>query len=120
MDEHDRTDLVQAAARELNMPEAVIEKDFWVCHTLDHLFHACSFKDSIIFKGGTSLSKAYGLIDRFSEDIDLILDWRLIGYGLNEPWEKRSNTKSAREGHFEDQSPEIGRNYASLTSSFAR
>ena len=41
----------------------------------------------MVFKGGTSLSKAYHLIERFSEDIDLILDWRLLGYGLKEPWE---------------------------------
>ena len=45
------------------------------------------------FKGGTSLSKAFNLISRFSEDIDLILDWRVLGYGILEPWEKRSNTK---------------------------
>lgn len=49
--------------------------------------------DAITFKGGTSLSKAFHLISRFSEDIDLILDWRILGYGKNEPWEKRSNTK---------------------------
>ena len=45
------------------------------------------------FKGGTSLSKAYGAIERFSEDIDLILDWRLLGYAEDEPWEERSPTK---------------------------
>lgn len=45
------------------------------------------------FKGGTSLSKCFNLIHRFSEDIDLILDWRVIGYGLDEPWEKRTNSK---------------------------
>ncbi len=42
----------------------------------------------MIFKGGTSLSKVFGLIDRFSEDIDLVLDWRLLGYnqdGANDP-----------------------------------
>jgi predicted nucleotidyltransferase component of viral defense system len=38
----------------------------------------------MVFKGGTSLSKVFGLIDRFSEDIDLILDWRLLGYGHEE------------------------------------
>ncbi|MCR5452443.1 MAG: nucleotidyl transferase AbiEii/AbiGii toxin family protein, partial [Lachnospiraceae bacterium] len=42
---------------------------------------------------GTSLSKAYGLIERFSEDIDLILEWRVIGYKKDETWEERSNTK---------------------------
>ena len=39
------------------------------------------------------MSKAYHLIERFSEDIDLILDWRLLGYSLEEPWEPRSNTQ---------------------------
>ena len=46
-----------------------------------------------LMTGGISLSKGYHLISRFSEDIDLILDWRVLGYGVNEPWEKRSNTK---------------------------
>ena len=45
------------------------------------------------FKGGTSLSKVYGAIERFSEDIDLILDWRLLGYSEDEPWEQRTPTK---------------------------
>ena len=40
-----------------------------------------------------AFSKAFHLISRFSEDIDLILDWRVLGYGKDEPWEKRSNTK---------------------------
>lgn len=65
---------------------AIIEKDFWVCLTLDYLFHICKWKQAFAFKGGTSLSKVYGLIDRFSEDIDLILDWRTVGYAYNEPW----------------------------------
>ena len=61
--------------------------------TLDYLFHRSPWKKAVTFKGGTSLSKGYHLISRFSEDIDLILDWRVLGYGVNEPWEKRSNTK---------------------------
>lgn len=75
------------------LPEAIIEKDFWVCFVLDYLFHKSIWQDNLAFKGGTSLSKAYNLIQRFSEDIDLILDWRVLGYGLNEPWEQRSKTK---------------------------
>jgi hypothetical protein len=39
----------------------------------------------MVFKGGTSLSKVFGLIDRFSEDIDLVLDWRLLGYDQEGP-----------------------------------
>ena len=57
---------------------AVVEKDFWVCWTLKHLFEHPDLSKLMIFKGGTSLSKVFGLIDRFSEDIDLILDWRVV------------------------------------------
>ena len=60
---------------------------------LDYLFHRSPWKNAITFKGGTCLSKAFNLIQRFSEDIDLILDWRILGYGINEPWEPRSNSK---------------------------
>ena len=77
----------------MGLDDAIVEKDFWVCFTLDYLFHRCPWKETITFKGGTSLSKAFNLISRFSEDIDLILDWRVLGYGKDEPWEKRSNTK---------------------------
>jgi len=49
-----------------------IEKDFWVCWTLDALFHRLpAGGPRLLFKGGTSLSKGYGLISRFSEDIDI-------------------------------------------------
>lgn len=89
----DREALFRNTAAKMGMSEAIIEKDFWVCYMLDYLFHRCAWKDNLAFKGGTSLSKAYGLIERFSEDIDLILDWRVLGYGINEPWEQRSNTK---------------------------
>ena len=86
----------EAAAQRMALAPAVVEKDFWVCYTLDHLFHRSGFAESMVFKGGTSLSKAFGLIERFSEDIDLILDWRLLGYGENEPWEPRSNSAQER------------------------
>ena len=89
----DREALFRNTAAKMGMSEAIIEKDFWVCYMLDYLFHRCAWKDNLAFKGGTSLSKAYGLIERFSEDIDLILDWRILGYGIDEPWEERSNTK---------------------------
>lgn len=89
----DREALFRNTAAKMGMSEAIIEKDFWVCYMLDYLFHRCAWKENLAFKGGTSLSKAYDLIERFSEDIDLILDWRVLGYGINEPWEERSNTK---------------------------
>jgi hypothetical protein len=89
----DREALFRNTAAKMGMSEAIIEKDFWVCYMLDYLFHRCAWKENLAFKGGTSLSKAYDLIERFSEDIDLILDWRVLGYGIDEPWEERSNTK---------------------------
>lgn len=91
--ENDRKALFHNTAAKMGMTDAIIEKDFWVCYMLDYLFHRSQWKYNIAFKGGTSLSKAYGLIERFSEDIDLILDWRVLGYGIDEPWENRSNTK---------------------------
>ena len=89
----DRMALFNNTSIKAGLNAAVIEKDFWVCWMLDYLFHRCAWKDHIAFKGGTSLSKSYGLIERFSEDIDLILDWRVLGYGFDEPWFERSNTK---------------------------
>ncbi|MBQ9003470.1 MAG: nucleotidyl transferase AbiEii/AbiGii toxin family protein [Eggerthellaceae bacterium] len=84
-DDSKRAAIIELGVSETGLSEAILEKDLWVCYLLDYLFHRSEFKGSIIFKGGTSLSKAFGLIERFSEDVDLILDWRLIGYGLNEP-----------------------------------
>lgn len=75
------------------LPPAIVEKDFWVCLTLDYLFTDSPWRKNLAFKGGTSLSKAFDLIRRFSEDIDLIIDWRLLGYGIDEPWRVRSNTQ---------------------------
>jgi len=76
----DRRDLFSETASLLGMNPAIVEKDFWVCWILKHLFAEPALKGQMVFKGGTSLSKVFGLIDRFSEDIDLILDWRLLGY----------------------------------------
>ena len=93
LSENDKKALFHNTAAKMGMTDAIIEKDFWVCFMLDYLFHRSDWKNSIAFKGGTSLSKSYGLIDRFSEDIDLILDWRVLGYEKDEPWIERSNTK---------------------------
>lgn len=59
----------------------IIEKDFWVCWTLKRLFNLPKgMIATLVFKGGTSLSKAYGAIRRFSEDIDLSFDRADLGY----------------------------------------
>ena len=68
----DRLDLFLATANRLGAPVGNVEKDFWVCWTLHALYRERpAGAPRLLFKGGTSLSKAYGLIHRFSEDIDI-------------------------------------------------
>lgn len=68
----DRLDLFLTTAARLGTPVQNVEKDFWVCWTLDALFNGLpAGGPRLLFKGGTSLSKAFGLISRFSEDIDI-------------------------------------------------
>lgn len=93
LSDEDRQIIFRNTAQKMGVHEAIIEKDYWVCLVLDYLFHKSCYQNHLTFKGGTSLSKCYDLINRFSEDIDLILDWRLLGYEKNEPWQERSNTK---------------------------
>jgi hypothetical protein len=63
---------IEQAALRRNVSPVILEKDFWVCWLLGILFES-EFADSLVFKGGTSLAKVFGVIDRFSEDIDLSL-----------------------------------------------
>jgi hypothetical protein len=63
---------IEQAAVRRNVSPVVLEKDFWVCWLLGILFES-EFAGSLVFKGGTSLSKVFGVIERFSEDIDLSL-----------------------------------------------
>jgi hypothetical protein len=68
----DRLDLFLTTANRLGTPIGNVEKDFWICWTLNALYHERpAGGPRLLFKGGTSLSKAYGLIERFSEDIDV-------------------------------------------------
>lgn len=76
----DRADLFNEAATRRGIAPAIIEKDFWVCWMLKRLFLLPSDSPSLVFKGGTSLSKIYRAIKRFSEDIDLSFDRHDLGY----------------------------------------
>ncbi len=69
----ERRTFIEEAASRRNFTATIIEKDFWVCWTLRRLMNCTELAGQLIFKGGTSLSKAYGLIHRFSEDIDLTI-----------------------------------------------
>jgi len=63
---------VQATAERMGILDIYIEKDYWVCYALKLIFES-AIKDEVIFKGGTALSKCYTYIERFSEDIDLVV-----------------------------------------------
>lgn len=79
-DPMDRRDVFIGAAQRLGTTPQNIEKDFWVCWTLDALFNGpASNGPRLLFKGGTSLSKGFGLIQRFSEDIDITVFREDIG-----------------------------------------
>lgn len=71
-------ELFSGTAASKGTSPAIAEKDFWVSWVLLRLFTHPELSKKILFKGGTSLSKAFHLIERFSEDIDLVLDWRLL------------------------------------------
>lgn len=71
----------EQAAAQLNLNAQIVEKDFWVCWTLRRLFELQEFRDHLTFKGGTSLSKAYKLIERFSEDVDVAIERDFLGFG---------------------------------------
>jgi hypothetical protein len=80
LDEKDRRDLFLATASRIGTTLQNIEKDFWVCWILDALFQRLGAQGPrLLFKGGTSLSKAFGLIARFSEDIDVTVFRQDIG-----------------------------------------
>ncbi len=74
----ERSEIIQETAGRIELTPSAVEKDFWVVWTLDKLFRSPLLRDKIIFKGGTSRSKVCGLIHRFAEDIDLILDWNEV------------------------------------------
>jgi hypothetical protein len=77
----DRTDLFAATASRRGLTPAIIEKDFWVCWTLKRIFTLQDPPAGLLFKGGTSLSKVFGVIERFSEDVDLSFDRAGLGFG---------------------------------------
>jgi hypothetical protein len=79
----DRRDVFLQTAGRVGTPEQNIEKDLWVCWTLDALFNGGldAGGPRLLFKGGTSLSKAFGLITRFSEDIDITVFREDLGVG---------------------------------------
>ncbi|MDR1145701.1 MAG: nucleotidyl transferase AbiEii/AbiGii toxin family protein [Verrucomicrobiales bacterium] len=91
-----RAGFVQTAAAR-QMTPLIVEKDFWVCWILKELFQLPEIGDFLIFKGGTSLSKVFKVIERFSEDIDVSIDRGWLGFGGDhEPEAGASNKEKLR------------------------
>jgi hypothetical protein len=76
----DRADLFNESAARMGLHPVIIEKDFWVCWILKQIFTIQEFSGRLVFKGGTSLSKCFNLIRRFSEDIDIAVDFEKLGF----------------------------------------
>ncbi len=93
----DRAELFRNTGAQMALQAALVEKDFWVCWTLNHLFDIEHIRDLLTFKGGTSLSKVFHVINRFSEDIDLAIDYAPLGFiGSRDPASPMSRSKRDR------------------------
>ncbi len=75
LDAGEQSDILRTVAARSGRSAIILEKDIWVCWVLQTLF-SIPEHHPMAFKGGTSLSKVYGIIDRFSEDVDITLDYR--------------------------------------------
>lgn len=91
----DRREIIQERATQMDVDFTIVEKDFWVCWSLKSLFDLPSGNATMTFKGETSLSKAYGLIERFSEDIDVVTDPQ---FSLRKVSPIRTSLVSAKQG----------------------
>lgn len=87
----------ETSANDGRFSALIAEKDFWVCWILKKLFEGPELQSELIFKGGTSLSKIYNAIERFSEDIDLSISRKLFGFtGENDPAQPKMGTKERK------------------------
>ena len=97
-----RAEVFAEAADRKQLAEAIIEKDFWVCWMLQQLFSIEALSGRLLFKGGTSLSKIFHAINRFSEDIDLAVDYVALGFtGKRDP--RQENISKTRRANILDE-----------------
>lgn len=94
LEQEERELFFRTASEIMHMRYEIIEKDYWVVWILEQLFSLEKLKSHLTFKGGTSLSKIYGVIQRFSEDIDLSIEKGLFGFSPpNDPESAASRKK---------------------------
>jgi hypothetical protein len=96
MTEEERRRFCKEAEGKTGLLPASVEKDFWVCWTLKQLFTLPGWGSHLTFKGGTALSKGWKLIERFSEDIDIVIDREALGFGGAKSPEKAPSNKNRR------------------------
>ena len=89
----ERALVINEAAGRLGLVPLIMEKDFWVCWTLGRIFEVEAVAPHVVFKGGTSLSKVFGAIQRFSEDIDLAVSPQALGFTAAELDEAPSSSQ---------------------------
>ena len=77
--ENEKVEIINQMHEETKLPQVIIEKDLWVTAVLRALF-ALNYSENLSFKGGTSLSKCWNLIERFSEDIDIAINREYFGF----------------------------------------
>jgi hypothetical protein len=109
--DRERVELFSATAQKLGFSnEAIAEKDFWVCWTLGQLFQGIpGIGDHLVFKGGTSLSKVYRAINRFSEDVDITVGRELLGFDSDEHNPEKAANKSQAKKKIEELAAACGR-----------
>lgn len=97
LSDKDKRAYFEVAAADLNVMPQLIEKDFWVCWMLKTLFSLPKSGSHLTFKGGTSLSKCYDVIRRFSEDVDVSIERSFLSSkGAIEPKKQESNKENQR------------------------
>jgi hypothetical protein len=101
----EQADVFTAGAQRIGTIPSYVEKDFWVCFVLEALYHGLpAGHPKLLFKGGTSLSKPFGLIRRFSEDIDIVVFRNDLGFsGERDPANREANlSRKKRETLFDE------------------
>lgn len=92
----DRAALIEEASARLDVIPLIVEKDYWVCWTLGRIFELPDLANALVFKGGTSLSKVFRAIRRFSEDIDLSVSPSTLGFSESDLEEDRSRSSRTK------------------------
>ncbi len=103
--DNERRDVFEAAADRLDTLDSYVEKDFWVCLVMDALYNGLpAGHPKLLLKGGTSLSKAFSLIRRFSEDVDIVVSRHDLGFtGNQDPADPQSSLSNKKRGKLFDE-----------------